>query len=200
MAPDSQDYFTAISAGISAGRLTETPVRAALRDISEGHIVVGNLLEFSQSVDLEGVVRFVVAEHFQAGNQIGPYTIVRVDEDFMHCFGDIVEEDVPARTVHLWKFTNACRDREVVDLLNREQQGRAYTYFAHIYQLMARRHLSRSTYMGGCNVVYAEAGGKRPAALPYKFDNGRFSLYAHFVGEGRGDQAVHGCGDWVCGG
>lgn len=126
--------------------------------------------------------------------------IAWVDEDFMKCFGNIVEEDVPARTVHLWKLTNACWDPKIVDLLNREQQGRAYTHFAHIHQLMARGQLSRSTYMGGCNAIYVRADGQRPGVVPYKFDNGRFRLYGHFVGEGRGDYAFHGPGDWVCGG
>jgi hypothetical protein len=73
-----------------------------LQEIIEGRFVVGGLLKFVGHLKLKAVKRFVVAEKFKVGNTVDGRRIDWIGENFQHHYSDVVEEDVPERTVYVW--------------------------------------------------------------------------------------------------
>ena len=99
---------------------------------------LGDLLRCVGHVELEPVRRFVVADHYRVGNRVGRRWLNSISLNFETQFGHVVEEDVPARTVHIWELMKDARGVAVMETLDRGvvDNPDTQTYLAHMFQLI----------------------------------------------------------------
>ncbi|RJQ34268.1 hypothetical protein C4568_02895 [Candidatus Parcubacteria bacterium] len=128
--------FADLKRRIREGTLPLGPVADAVQNIIEGRFKRSDLLVFVGIVKLKAVKRFVVADHFKEGVAAGGRPIAWLGSNFQHHFGDVVEEDVPGRTINVWQLAKYSRDPAIIADLGGEEKPELQIHLAHMWQMM----------------------------------------------------------------
>lgn len=165
---------------VEEGTLPIRPVAAVLQELIEGEFVLGGLLKFVGIVKLKAVGRFVVADNFKVGNVVGGRSITWVGDNFQHHYGDLVEEDVPARVVPIWELVRGSVDAPIIKLLGGSDEPRTETYLAHTFQMMELGEKGKGRLDGFANFGYKESPKDGALWVPgWNVDGGEFNVEAH---------------------
>lgn len=71
----------------------------------------------AETVSLEGIQRFEMKEYLTLGRKIGGLAVTYIGPNFLRHFGDLVETDVPARTVKYWTLNEWSLDGPITEAL-----------------------------------------------------------------------------------
>lgn len=139
---------------IREGTLPLDPIARVVQEMIEGDFILGGLLKFVGAVELKPNKRFVVADNFKVGNVVGGRTIAWIGNNFHHHFDDVVEEDVPARTINIWELVKGSRDPVIIIALGGEDKPNTQTHLAHTFQMMKLGEKGKSRLDGYANLGY----------------------------------------------
>ena len=164
---------------VDEGTLPPVPVAMALQEIIEGRFVVGGLLKFVGYLKLKAVSRFVVADNFKVGNVIGGRRIGWIGENFQHHYGDVVEENVPARIVYIWELIKRSLDEPVITILGGADEPNTQTHLAHTFQFMELGEKGKGRLDGYANFGYKKSPKDGVLWVPnWDVRGGKFSVEA----------------------
>lgn len=122
---------------VNEGTLPAEYVAEVLQKLTEGSFTIGDgLLKFVGVLKLKAVKRFVVADNFKVGNLVGGRSIGWIGPRFQTHFGEVVEENVPARNLYVWELTRKTLDEPIVGSLGGWRAQKTQTYLAHQFQMM----------------------------------------------------------------
>ncbi len=153
---------------VNEGTLPAEYVAEVLQKLTEGNFTIGDeLLKFVGVLKLKAVKRFVVADHFKVGNLVGGRSIGWIGPNFQTHFGDVVEEDVPAKTVHVWQLTKKSLDAPIIKLFGGEESPKTQTYLAHQFQLMELGEKGKERLDGWANFGYKSSPVDNYLWVPY---------------------------------
>ena len=125
----------------------------ALQEISEGRIVLGGLLELVPPLlNLTAVKESNVGEQIKLGQVIGDYEITYVDPDFDKQYAHLIERDVPARKLPVWRLLKSSRDLTIIKLLG--ELPKAEMAIAHAVQVIKRGPKGPGLFNGSANIGY----------------------------------------------
>ncbi len=139
---------------IREGTLPLDAIARAVQNMVEGDFIIDGLLKFVGTIRLKAMPRFVVAENFKKGNVVGGRTIGWVGDSFHHHFGDMVEENVPARTINIWELVKGSRDPAIILTLGGESKPDTQTHLAHTFQMMELGEKGKGRLDGYANLGY----------------------------------------------
>ena len=129
-------------------------VARAVQGIIEGDFVVGGLLKYIGFVKLKAVKRFDIAANFKKGKVVGGRRIDWIGDNFHEHFDDLVEVDVPERTVYIWELLKDSLDEPIIKLLGGADESETLTSLAHTFQMMELGEKSRGRLDGYANFGY----------------------------------------------
>lgn len=125
--------------------------------------------------------RFVVAENFKVGNIVGGRPIGFVGPDFRQHFGDVVEENVPARTLYIWEFVKNSLDAPVIKIFDNgiDENPKTETHLAHMFQMMELGEQGKGMLDDCTNFGYKLSPQDELLWVPYWFvRSGKFRVEA----------------------
>jgi hypothetical protein len=93
------------------------------------------LLDRLEDTRIESIERFVAAEAFKIGTEIGGRTLSAVGLNFAQHFLGVVERDVPAVSLMGWVLRYTTGDKSLVEALGGEREA-ALSFLAYIHRLM----------------------------------------------------------------
>ena len=145
---------------IARGGLPSAQVGMALREIVAGHFIVGGLLKLIGVMMLGAVGRFVVADNFREGNHLGGVRIDVIGDKFRQKLGNLVERNVPERTVYVWEMVRDSPDMPIVRILRPASKKTPEAYLAHIFQMMEMGGAGYCTFDDRANFGYMAIGAE----------------------------------------
>lgn len=174
-----QGKFDDLGRRIIEGTLPLRPVVKAIQQIVEGDFIIGGLLKFVGLVELKPVKSFVVADNFKVGNIVGGRTLRWLGSNFQEHYGDVVEEDVPARTLYIWELIKRSLDEPVTKLLGAPNDPNTQTHLAHMFQMMELGEKGKGRLDGYANFGYKTSPKDGKLWVPgWNVDGGEFFVGA----------------------